>query len=115
MTHELMTLRDKLESLVDDIFSDYDTVLVGAEKIGLDYRAGRVMISKEGGFIASCDTRLLEYYGGFEYVSSDDKIIIGVYTFYFDSSSRVERALECYFGDLEEDEESVQDEEIEED
>lgn len=115
MTHELMNLKDKLESFVDDIFSDYDTIAVYADKIGLDFRAGCVTISKEGGFIATTSTRALEYYGGFEYVNSEDKITIGDWTIYFDSSSRVETALECYFGDLEEDEEFVQDEEIEED
>lgn len=111
MTHELMNLKDKLESFVDDIFSDYDTIAVYADKIGLDFRAGCVTISKEGGFIATTNSRTLEYYGGFEYVKSEDKITIGEWTFYFDSSSRVESALDYFYDENEDDEEDIDAEE----
>ena len=108
MLHEIIS---KLEDLVNDIFHENETIDVYADRLGLDRRAGRVTISKDGGFIAATNNRSLEYYGGFEYIDSDDKISIGEWTFYFDTSSRVERALACYFDNLEEDKEEIESEE----
>ena len=87
-------LQEQIDNLIDQYLEDSDAVRVSAEAVGLDHRAGYVFISTEEGWIASRNTRSLEYYGGFEYV--DDKLAIGEMTFYSSDSSRVADAIEYY-------------------
>ena len=89
-------LPEKIEHMVDQYFEDSDAVRVSAEAVGLDPRAGYLFISTEEGWIASRNTRSLDYYGGFEYISEEHKVIVGEITFYSSDHSRVADALEYY-------------------
>jgi hypothetical protein len=73
---------------------------VGAAELGLDPRAGRVYMSDEGIAVHNGRKSVLEYYGGFEYISRECVETIGNYTFYLSDHDRV---LECiqYYRELE--------------
>ena len=94
-------LQEKIEQMVDQYFEDAGAQRVSTEKVGLDHRAGYVFISTEEGWIASRNTRTLEYYGGFEYIGEDYKVTVGEITFYSADHSRVADAIE-YYNDLQE-------------
>lgn len=61
--------------------------LLSATSCGLDTRCGSVWIGD--GFLASDQSRMLDYYGGFEYVSDEHKTHIGSFTFYSIEDARV--------------------------
>jgi hypothetical protein len=82
--------------MVDQYFEDASAQRVSAEAIGLDARAGYVFISTEEGWVASRNTRSLEYYGGFEYIDIEYRVTVGEITFYSEDHSRVADALEYY-------------------
>jgi hypothetical protein len=89
-------LQEQIEQVVDQYFEDASAQRVSAESVGLDARAGYVFISTEEGWIASRNTRSLDYYGGFEYISEEHKVTVGEITFYSNDHSRVADALEYY-------------------
>ena len=92
-------LQEQIEQMVDEYFEDSEAQRVSAEAVGLDHRAGYVFVSTEEGWIASRNTRSLEYYGGFEYIGEEYRVTVGEITFYSDDDSRVWDAIE-YFNDL---------------
>ena len=69
---------------------------VGAAELGLDPRAGRVYMSDEGIAVHNGKKSVLEYYGGFEYISGEYRETIGNYTFYLADHDRVQDCLEYY-------------------
>ena len=85
-----------INETVTEFFENSNTVEVSAAECGLDKRAGNLFVSTKGGFIAARYPNSLEYYGGFEYISSEFRERIGDFTFYFDGSSRVDEAIEFY-------------------
>ena len=89
-------LQEQIECIVDQYFEDASAQRVSAEAVGLDARAGYVFISTEEGWIASRNTRSLEYYGGFEYIGEEYRVTVGEITFYSSDHSRVADALEYY-------------------
>ena len=89
-------LQEQIECIVDQYFEDASAQRVSAEAVGLDARAGYVFISTEEGWIASRNTRSLEYYGGFEYIGEEYRVTVGEITFYSEDHSRVADALEYY-------------------
>ena len=89
-------LQDQIDNLIDQYFEDSDAVRVSAEAVGLDTRAGYLFISTEEGWIASRNTRSLEYYGGFEYIGEEYRVTVSEITFYSSDHSRVADALEYY-------------------
>ena len=89
-------LQQEIDKMVDRYFENASAVRVDAEEIGLDSRAGYVFLSTEEGWVASRNTRSLEYYGGFEYIGEDYKVTVGEMTFYSEEHSRVADALEYF-------------------
>ena len=89
-------LQEQIEQMVDQYFEDAGAQRVSAEKAGLDSRAGYIFVSTEEGWIASRNTRSLEYYGGFEYIDIEYRVTVGEITFYSSDDSRVADALEHY-------------------
>ena len=89
-------LQEQIEKLVDQYFEDASAQRVSAEDVGLDLRAGYLFVSTEEGWIASRNTRSLEYYGGFEYIGEDYKVTVGEITFYSADHSRVADAIEHF-------------------
>lgn len=68
---------------------------VTANELGLDMRCGRAYVSESMDcIVVDGDARSFNYYGGFEYVDSEDKQTLGGYTFFMDTSDRVRDALE---------------------
>ena len=91
--YELYT---KVENAVNEYVANSDAIYVCASEAGLDERCGEICISVSEGWIASRSPGILEYYGGFEYVSSDFKERLGEYTFYSGESNRVRRHIENF-------------------
>ena len=89
-------LQEQIEQMVDQYFEDSSAIRVSAEAVGLDARAGYLFISTEEGWIASRNTRLLEYYGGFEYIGEEYRVTVGEITFYSSEHSRVADAIKHY-------------------
>ena len=89
-------LQEQIEQMVDQYFEDSEAQRVSAEAVGLDHRAGYVFVSTEEGWIASRNTRSLEYYGGFEYIGEEYRVTVGEITFYSSDHSRVADAIEYY-------------------
>ncbi len=89
-------LQEKIEQIVDQYFEDSAAARVSTEEVGLDHRAGYVFVSVEEGWIASRNTRSLEYYGGFEYIGEEYRVTVGEITFYSSEHSRVADAIKNY-------------------
>lgn len=69
---------------------------VSASELGLDVRCGRAYVgdSLDCIIVDSGNVRNFNYYGGFEYVSDEDKTCLGDYTVFLDTCDRVREALE---------------------
>ncbi len=86
----------KLDEIVDDTnMAVYEHVLAVAKEhnavgCGLDPRAyyGKMWVS-EAWIAVNTATRSLDYYGGFEYVTGEDRKVIGDWTFYMATCERV--------------------------
>ena len=91
-------IKERIDDIVDDYLRDSEAVEVSAEDIGLDRRAGRVFVSWQERWVAvaSNSSRLIEYYGGFEYIDQENKTTVGRYTFYDDGSDRVDECIDYY-------------------
>ena len=107
-------LQEQIERMVDEYFEDSEAQRVSAEAVGLDRRAGYVFISTEEGWIATRNTRTLDYYGGFEYIDQNYKTVAGEITFYSSDHSRVADAIE-HFNDLQEQEREYEEQQRKED
>ena len=109
---DLWEIKDKLSDLADDIMAGCRKV--GAKQLGLDPRAGSAYIlgdSDDGAVIVDGgSSRLMDYYGGFEYVSRDCIIKVGELTIYTSEDERVVEALEAL---AESDEEEAEEAEAE--
>ena len=90
-------MSDRMEEIVDTL------KLVSADDVGLDRRAGMLLVGPEGIVVHERYRKSLDYYGGFEYVDAEYVRTIGDYTFYSREHDRVDEAVLHYM----EDEESV--------
>jgi len=92
-------LHETIENAVQKYIEESDCVEIGAhglEELGLDFRCGRILISLDEGFVAACNPRSIEYYGGWEYIDSEYKLDAGDYRFYDSEASRVESVIRYY-------------------
>jgi hypothetical protein len=90
-------LEQQVEELVNQYIEESEAACVGARDVGLDYRCGMVYVSVAGDFVAvSGGGGSINYYGGFEYIDSDQIITIGHMTFYSGEASRVQACIEHY-------------------
>lgn len=83
------TIQDAL-SEVDQRIADSVTPHK-AEDAGLDRRCGMIYLGED--FLATRDRRLLDYYGGFEYVDSECIQQVGGWTLYSADDGRVLQAM----------------------
>lgn len=93
---------DQVNDLVEDYIQD-SMVEVSADKLGLDIRAGySLFIDTDSDIIAvrASNVRMLDYYGGFEYVATCRETV-GDYVFFTGGSGRVQDCLEFYNEQLE--------------
>lgn len=72
---------------------------VTADKLGLDIRAGYTLyIDEECIIVDKNNDRMLQYYGGFEYVDKDLRNAIGDYVIYTNGGDdRVARCIDYYY------------------
>jgi len=99
MTTGLYALEHSIEQAAEQFIKDSNTIEIGAhglEELGLDFRCGRILISVDEGFIAVCNPRAIEYYGGWEYIDSEFKLDAGNYRFYDREADRVDRVIRFY-------------------
>lgn len=69
---------------------------VSATELGLDQRCGFAYVDEDMECIVvdAARARAFNYYGGFEYIDSDDVRSLGDYTIYMNTADRVSDALE---------------------
>ena len=99
MTTGIYGLEHTIEQAVEQFLKDTDAVEIGSrglEELGLDFRCGRIYISVEGNFVAACNPRSIEYYGGWEYIDSEFKLDAGNYRFYDRDADRVDAVIRYY-------------------
>jgi len=103
----MITSFERLQDRVTDVVSDYVYSMkeTNAQELGLDPRAGYCLfINKEAIVVTLTRAGSLDYYGGFEYISSDHVSVLGEYKFYrlFDNyGTKCDRVWECickYYG-----------------
>ena len=94
-----------LVSIVEEAEEEFRAALselpyVSASELGLDRRCGHVWVSEmENVIISETSTRMLDYYGGFEYVKEEDgeRFQFRDFTIYFgEYSGRVQRAIDIF-------------------
>ena len=90
---------DELIWEVDAIVEEYVGKMerTRAERCGLDARCGRIYVGREGIAVDKHNDRILQYYGGFEYVDKDCRHELGSYVFYSTDDDRVQEHVEEYF------------------
>ena len=77
---------------------------VKANQLGLDLRAGHCLyVSKDCIAVDRSGARLLDYYGGFEYVEPEFRVQCGSFIFYLRDDSRVDDHITQYFDSIEQD------------
>jgi len=111
--NNISDLIDKANDLAIDYVEQMD--LVTADKAGLDPRCGSIWIGEDCIAVkGSYGKRMIEYYGGFEYVNKDEVFALGEFTFYSSESSRVSECIDLYLEMKEkgEDEEENEEEEV---
>jgi len=83
--------RKKFQDILDTL------VNVPASEIGVDHRAYHVWVDVDNSQIISSHVREIEYYGGFEYVPTENKVSFMEYTIYMgEGCERVMDAIKFY-------------------
>jgi hypothetical protein len=99
----LYTAQKRLEDIAEELIEDAE--LLPAEKFGLDERCGNLYMGEDFIAVNIPRDRTLQYYGGFEYVDTDCRMVIGDYVFYSSDADRVQDAMDEALGELNEGEE----------
>jgi hypothetical protein len=91
----IMDLADEVQDMVERQVAGMRRV--SASDLGLDNRCGFAYVDEDMEAIVVDDARArsFNYYGGFEYISDEDKRTLGDYVIYFNTCDRVSDALEC--------------------
>ena len=92
-------LLEAIENAVQEYIKESNVVEIGShglQELGLDFRCGRILISVDGGFVAACNPRSIEYYGGREYIDSEFKLDAGDYRYYDREADRVDAVIRYY-------------------
>jgi hypothetical protein len=91
----IMDLADEVQDMIERQVAGMKRV--SASDLGLDNRCGFAYVDEDMEAIVVDDARArsFNYYGGFEYISDEDKRTLGDYTIYFATCDRVRDALEC--------------------
>ena len=92
------TQQASIHFLIDEVREMADNYVSGmrkepASRLGLDDRCGSVWVGEDS--IVAYKGSRIDYYGGFEYVTDEDRAELGEYVVYFATSERVADAIEC--------------------
>lgn len=83
-------LYEQVNEQVEEYMADQGAHTVRPEQLGLDERAGHSLrVAHEWIAVKTHHAGSLDYYGGFEYVEDDFKIVLGEWIFYLDEDERV--------------------------
>lgn len=93
-------LDDVNEKMERRVF-DMNSVYCSRTNIGLDERCGRIFIDEECIIVPKSNRRVIDYYGGFEYVDKEFIQEIGDYVVYLNGDERVLGHIERYYESLE--------------
>ena len=86
---EFYDIQAEAQELVEKVLKT--GTMWAAQKLNLDARIGDLVVGES--WIATQDPSRLDYYGGFEYISSEHRLTLGDTTFYSRESDRVDGAL----------------------
>ena len=89
-------LAQQINETVSQYIFDSGAVQVCASEAGLDERCGEIYISVEHGWIATEQWESLDYYGGFEYVSTASRERLGCFVFYSGETDKVRNHIEIF-------------------
>ena len=96
-------LQDTNERVLKMLNDEYEETQ-DLERLGLDHRSAyTVFVSNEGIVVHANQDRMLQYYGGFEYVDKEYRMVLGDWVFYSSEDSRVDEHLQRYFANDAED------------
>jgi hypothetical protein len=90
-------------SYCEEVNDELRRILNGMEytspdSMGLDRRAGyRLWINEDCIVVDKANDRVLQYYGGFEYVDSEYRIEMGDYVIYLADDERVQGHIDTYY------------------
>lgn len=96
----VFALIDEVSRTVDNLDNFVENMRnVKAEDLGLDSRAGYSLYVNDDCIAVrgAMFDRVLQYYGGFEYVDKQDRMEVGDWVFYMADSSRVAECLDCLY------------------
>jgi hypothetical protein len=89
---ELYELEIEIDEMVTRFIRDLPSV--NAREVGLDERCGNVIVGEDFIGVNSYNDARLQYYGGFEYVSKEQRKQYGDWVFYT-AESDDDRVAEC--------------------
>ena len=96
------SIYDFIESLNEKVYlRTQEMETVKATEIGLDHRIGMLYIDEECIIVDKNNDRMLQYYGGAEYVDKEFRSEIGDYVIYTNGDDRVRGWLERYYEEAE--------------
>lgn len=103
-------ISDKLDKMMYEIINDDSFTHVTQEmrsKVRLDPRAipFNMWVSEESLIVGKNDVRILDYYGGFEYVDKEHRFDAGLYVVFSNEGKRVKEVIDQLLDLVEEDEE----------
>jgi hypothetical protein len=81
-----------IERLINETYTQ-----VHASDVGLDQRCGFMYISEDSVVVSDATSRSLNYYGGFEYISSEFVDRIGNWVIYQSGTGRVDEVIDRFF------------------
>jgi len=86
-------INKKVEAIIDEEFRE-----VTPKEVGLDPRAGyNLFINEDYIAVSKGNRRILDYYGGFEYVDEEHVTVLGDMVFYSADDERVQGHLDEFF------------------
>lgn len=94
----LATLMDEVADLVGPLIAAAREVR--PSEMGLDNRAAsRLWVGEDFIAVPLGGDRTLQYYGGFEYVDGEHRLVFGDWVFYSTESERVQGCVERLYGE----------------
>ena len=96
---------DAVNEVIERNIRKFDQV--PASDLGLDMRCGRLMVDMVDEVIAvpNHNIRMLDYYGGFEYIKEGEgRVTVGDYTFFTSDNERVNDCFEALRDSVDSDE-----------
>lgn len=91
---------NKMLHEVNDIVTEYvddNLERIRPEQAGLDARCGRIWVNRECIAVENGNDRVLQYYGGFEYVEKEYRTELGDWVFYSADDDRVHEHIAAYY------------------